>query len=345
MVRDSSVSRDRRNFWNSIGKPVDPTNPLASIDLDWEPLSIPLTYEIGETRRISQQFRILVNSKTGKDIAPCSDNWTPLGNRQFYDTATRSLAELGSSVSRGGYLHGSKSSLRMGDRCVFLVSDEIPELGFSLYNDDVDEAHSSRIVFYNHHAPGSGMGIKIIVVRKICTNGLVRTGVKNGLNLAHTSKGVEAYRTADKQLQQYKEMIAAERQKLEALARVKVSEADALSHFVDFVGDKKKALAEQPVSVRTMQSIYNGEAAHVMEDLGIDLSLNDYTNGTAYGVAQSVTAYYSHFRGGYTSAESAIKSRVFTDAASAVDSALNSLARAYLPKQKQKGAVIQPVGF
>lgn len=333
---------NRRNFWDNIGKPVQGGgDPLQQVGLDWEPVAVPIPYEHQGTRRVSQSFKILINSKTGQDIAPCSGTWEVVGNREFYNVVQRSLDEVGGTIARGGYMHGSKSSLRMGDRCVFFVSDEIPELGFALYNDDVEEAHSSRIIFYNHHSPGCGMGVKVVVIRKVCTNGMIRTGIKSGLQVSHTAKGVEQYRQADKVIQEYKELIQKQRSQLEALAKVQISDSEAMEHFINFAGDKKKTVDEQPIQVRTMQAIYDGSAAHLMEDLGVDLSLNEYTNGTAYGVLQSVTAYYSHFKGGFSSVESAIKSKVFTESATSVDSALNSLARAYLPKQKDK--VIQTV--
>ena len=328
---------NRRNFWDNIGKPIaGQGDPLQQVGLDWEPVAVSIPYEFQGTRRVSQSFKILINSQTGQDIAPCSGTWQPFGNREFYNVVQRSLDEVGGDVARGGYMHGSKSSLRMGDRCVFFVSNEIPELGFALYNDDVEEAHSSRLIFYNHHSPGCGMGVKVVVIRKVCTNGMIKTGIKSGLQVSHTEKGIQEYRQADKVIQEYKDMIQKQRSQLEALAKVHITDAEAMEHFISFAGDKKKAVDEQPIQVRTMQAIYDGSAAHLMDDLGVDLSLNDYTNGTAYGVLQSVTAWASHFKGGYNSIESAIKSRVFTDTASTVDSALNSLVRAYLPKQKEK---------
>jgi hypothetical protein len=347
MTINGAVAHDRRNFWNNIGKPLDPASfvdPLEQMGLDWEPIVVPIHYEAMGIRRTSQAFKILVNSKTGQDIAPCSDTWELVNNRKFYNIARRSLEELGGSISRGGYMHGAKSSLRVGDRCVFLVSDEIPELGFALFNDDVEESHSSRILFYNHHSPGNGIGAKVIVVRKICTNGMVKTGIKAGITKAHTVKGVADYADVGETMKLYKTLIASQVKQLEALAKVKVSDAEALDHFISFVGSKKKGIDEQPIQVRTMQAIYDGSASHLMDDLGVNLALNSYTAGTAYGVFQSVTAYYSHFKGGHSSIESAIKSRVFNEGAAGVDAAFSSLARAYLPKQKDK--VIQSVsGF
>lgn len=332
------MAQDKRSaFWHNVGRPINASgDPLSQVGLDWEPIVVPMRYDFHGGQRISQGFKILINSKTGKDIAPCSDSWQPLGNREFYNLVVRSLDQVGGSVARGGYMEGSKSSLRLGDRCVFFVSDEIPELGFSLYGDDVEEKHSSRIIFYNHHSPGCGMGVKVIVIRKVCTNGLVKTGIKNGLRVSHTNKGIETYRQSDKVIQEYQELIQKQRVTFEELAKVTVSSGEAYDHFVAIAGDKKKSADEQPIAVKTLQDIYDGSAARIMEDLGVDLSVNDYTRNTAYGVLQSVTAYYSHFRSGFNSVESAIKSRVFTDSASVVDSAYNSLVRAYLPKQKDK---------
>lgn len=327
----------RKNFWNSVGQPIgEGSDSLKEIGLDWEPVAVPIPYEFQGSRMLSSDFRFLINNKTGQGIAPCSDTWQPLGNQEFFNIVRRSLDEVGGTVARGGYSHGAKSSLRLGDRCVYFVSNEIPELGFALYDDDVEEAHSSRLIFYSHHSPGCGMGVKIIVIRKICTNGMIRTGIRSSLHVAHTAKGLEDYRQASNLLLDYKELIQKQRSQLEGLAEVQVTEKEALEHFIAIAGDKKKSAEEQPISVATMQAIYDGSASHVMDDLGINLSVNDYTHGTAYGVLQSVTAYYSHFKGGYSSVDSALKSRVFAESANTIDSAFNSLARAYLPKQREK---------
>lgn len=340
----SAARGDRTTFWETIGKPLSQGN-LKEIGLDWEPTVVPFSYGHEGRSLQSSSFRIIKNSITGKEIAVCGADWRPFGNQEFYNLASRCLSEFGSSVARGGYIEGSKSSLRSGDRCVYLISGEVPELGFSLFDDDVEESHSCRLIFYNHHTPGCGMGIKAVVVRKTCANGMIGVGNVVGLKANHTAHGVSKYRDASSSLQVYKDALQARKSQLEALVEVEVDDEIALKHFRAIAGDKKKPLDEQPIAVQTMHAIYDGSAGQLLDDLGVNLRVNDYTNGTAYGVAQAVTAYYSHFKGGYTNADNAIKSRVFSDVAASTSKCLDSLSRAYLPKSLwSKQGKIQAAG-
>lgn len=334
--------RDTRiAFWEKLGRPIqsDSINPLQQANLDWEPITASYDIKMPDgSRRPGSDFRILINSKTGSELSPCSPGWQPLGNREFFNITKRSLESLHSRITRAGYVHGANSSLKLGDRCVFFVSDEIPELGFALYDDDVEEKYSSRLFFYNHHSPGCGLGCKLIVIRKVCANGAISTGITQTIKLSHTSSGVDKYRENGSLLDKYKEIIQSKKASYQALSEVAVSDSDAMDFFATIAGDKKKS-GQQQIVPRIMQSIYTGAAKDLMSDLGINLAPNDYTKGTAYGLAQAVTAYYSHF-GTFNSSDSAIKSRVFNDTVKAVDNAFDSLSRLYLTGRDRKRQII-----
>lgn len=334
----------RQSFWESIGKPItDKESALAKMGLDWEPQVVPIKYEIGGVNRVEKDFRLLVNNRTGQTLSPCSNGWKPLGNKEFYGIVKKALEAVGSRAARGGYSHGARTRLQLGDRCVYFISDEIPELGFALYNDDVEEKHSSRLIFYNHHTPGCAMGVRAVVIRKICSNGLIKTGVRTGLTAVHTTAGVDTYRQATKIVEQYREIIKRQQSISEQLARIKISPDEATEHFVNFMGGAKKQIRTTSHQVCLLQSIYDGSASDVLEDQGVDLGLNDYTNGTAYGVLQAATAYNSHFTVSQT-LDSAIKRQIFNKGTSSIDAMTNSLAIAYLPsREREKLARTQTV--
>ncbi len=337
MDGEAIQTRQRRAFWNKIGNSAEGTTgreALQRFGLDWEPVIVPIDYKMNGTTMKSKNFRLLVNNKTGQDLCPISGTWQPLGNREFYNRANAAIEGFGGIIDRGGYLHGSKSSLRTGERCAFLISNEVPELAFALY-DDHKEGYASRIVFYNHHNPGCGIGARLITIRYICINGMVSKALHSVVQASHTKIGVEDYRKVEKELQIYKDLILSQKLVMQELVNVPVSVDEARDHFINWVGDKHKKTEDQPIAVKMLEAIYDGTAAQMMneslENVGADLSLNDYTNGTAYGVLQAVTAYETHLRGGFNSTETAIRSKVFSSANTS-QKAYDSLTRLYVPQ-------------
>lgn len=339
-----------RAFWNNLGNPSEGLTGKKALErfgLDWEPQAVPIEYKVDGCNFISKDFRLLINSKTKQTLCPITTTWQPLGNREFYNRAEAAIGAFGGNIDRGGYLHGSKASLRTGERCAFLISNEVPELAYELFGDR-DEGYITRIVFYNHHSPGSGIGAKLVSIRWICINGMVSTAQSSTVQAAHTKAGVEEYRAVEKELAGYKLLIYKQKTTMEHLAQTEVSISEAREHFINLVGNKKQKEGDQPIAVKVLEAIYDGSAVNMLneslEDVGADLSLNDYTNGTAYGVLQAVTAYQSHLRGGYSTPENAIRSKVFTDSAALSQKAYTSLSRLYVPQHVLKQQNQQSVG-
>lgn len=328
---ESTVKQRARSFWDSMGKAANGLTgdrALERFGLDWEPIPVPISYDYAGSRLKTTDFKLIVNSKTGQPICPANSTWKPLGNREFYQRARSSFEEMGGVVDRGGYIHGSKGSFRMGDRCAFLISNEMPDLSFALF-DDKQERFVTRLIAANHQSPGSGISVRAIAIRGICSNGMVFTSSDRLIKAAHTEAGIEDYRTVKSQTSRYQDLIHSKRSRLEELAQVQLSRQEAREHFVNLVGNKKLKDEEQPFQVRALEAIYDGDAASLFEDRGIDLSVNDYTNNTAYGVLQAVTAYQTHFKSNYASPGNAIRDKVFQNSLST--KIMSSLERAYLP--------------
>jgi hypothetical protein len=78
-----------------------------------------------------------------------------------------------------------------------------------------------------------------------------------------------------------------------------------------------------------MIGIYKNEYQDLKE--GVDLSVNEYTEGTAYGILQSVTGYYSHIKA-YGSSDSRLRNQLMSTATEAIQ---GSLVRAFIPRSRQ----------
>lgn len=322
--------QNSKSIWDKLGATY---SGLESVGLDWEPCLYPIETTLPNGKKlIESDYKIVRNSKTMQAIAACSGTWQPLGNREFEAIAKTGIEAVGGTLEKGGYLHGAKNPVRTGDRTVFFVSGELPDLGFAIHGDEL-EVYSSRLFFYNHHQPGRGLGCKLICVRKICSNGMIAKTTKLGVAIRHTQSGVERYRQSQQNVSVFTKAIASYKEVSEALATQQVSDEEAFDFFVEIEGDKKKGKAEQPLPVKIMHEIYQGLAVGLLDDRGVDLSLTDYTNHTAYGVLQAATGYYSNLRPS-SSLESFLKSSVLTDGSSRSELLLGSLVRAYRPKMK-----------
>jgi hypothetical protein len=332
------ASDPRQSEWEKMGKPITSTRPrqmLKECGLDWEPTIVPTMYQYLGTTKTSETTKLLVNSKTGEEISAISSKWVPMGNRDFLNKTIRLLETIGlgaENIARGGYSHGSSTVPRVGDRCSFLLSDEIPELGFNLFGDK-KEYHSTRLMALNPQYVGAAISVKLITVRLVCLNGMVSTGVGNDiLNVYHNSKSIKNMSNQDV-LVKNKQLIEIRRLVLEELAKVKISKEEAIEHFVELVGDRSRAINDQPVAVKILERIYNGAPVDtsVAIEEGVDLSLNDYTHNTAYGVVNAVTAYMTHVRGRSNPNYNPVKVQNFSNVAP-VTKIMSSLERAYVPK-------------
>jgi len=298
------------------------------LGLDWEPESVVAQYDFNGSRRKSPNIHLIINNKTGEPLAAASADWKPLGNRKFFDRVKTSLDSIEIGIERGGYIHGARQSLRSGDRCTFLISEDVPALGYALFGDN-KEIYHSRLILFNHHHPGFGMGARLQTVRLVCKNGLVANEVKKGIVFSHTESGIKKHQSAIESLFGFEQVTIKLRLEQEALVETKVSDDDAIAFFVNNFGDNKLADNEQPVPVKTMIGIYKNEYQDLKE--GVDLSVNEYTEGTAYGILQSVTGYYSHIKA-YGSSDSRLRNQLMSAATEAIQ---GSLVRAFIPRSRQ----------
>lgn len=315
-----------KTFWDTLGKEY---RGIRSVGLDWEPLSLPVQTVLNGKILTETEFRIIRRSDTMEAIACTSGSWKPLGNKEFEAIASNEIRQMGGHIERGGYLHGAKTAAKTGDRAVFLVSSDLPALGFALFGSQL-EVFTTRLFFYNHHCPGRGLGVKVFCVREICSNGLVTTSVKEGLLVAHTASGLDGYRKAKATAEIFAEAIASTKDTFQGLAEHTVSDSEAFEHFVEIEGSKRLSAQKQPLAVKIMQEIYQGVAANLLSDREVNLQLTDYTNHTAYGVLQAMTAYNTHFRPS-RSQGGAIKQNILVETKSKSELMLNSLVSAYPP--------------
>ena len=302
---------------------------LSQLGLDWEPQSVIAQYDFNGIKRKASNIHLIINGKTGEPLAAASSDWKPLGNRDFFSRSQKAFAKAGVSIERGGYSHGAKQSLRSGDRCVFLISEDVPQLAYNLFDDD-KEVYHSRLVFYNHHHPGFGLGAKLYYTRLVCKNGAIASRVVKGNVFAHTEKGVEKHKAAISNLFGFERIIIQNKFEQEALAQTKIDDDDAIDFLVKNYGEKDKELKEQPTAIRTMVGLYHGDYSRINED--VDLGINEYTQNTAYGILQSVTAYYTHLKT-YGSSDSRIRNQLFLNPAQSLQ---NSLIRAFVPRSHQE---------
>lgn len=302
---------------------------LSELGLDWEPQSIIAQYDFNGVTKKASNIHLIVNGKTGEPLAPASSDWKPLGNKEFFNRSQKAFATAGVSIERGGYSHGAKQSLRSGDRCVFLISDDVPQLAYNLF-DDKKEVYHSRLVFYNHHHPGFGLGAKLYYTRLVCKNGAIASRIVKGNIFSHTEKGVEKHKTAIANLFGFEKVIIQNKIEQEALAETKIDDDDAIDFLIKSYGEKDKETKDQPTAVKAMINLYRGQYSRINED--IDLGINEYTQDTAYGILQSVTAYYTHLKT-YGSSDSLIRNQLFLSPAQSLQS---SLIRAFVPRSHQE---------
>lgn len=302
---------------------------LEELGLDWEPESVVAQYEFQGVRRKAQNIHLIVNNETGKPIAAASADWKPLGNKEFFQRSKKAFDSINVKIERGGYIEGARQSLKGGDRCSFLISSNVPQLGYALFGDEKEVFHS-RLVFYNHHHPGFGMGAKLHVVRLICKNGMVANEIIKSDVFSHTEKGVEKHKAAFSKLFGFEKVVKYMQLQQEALIEAKISDDDAIDFFIKKFGEKEKELHEQPTAVRTLTALYQGEYPSNTE--GVDLNTNEYTTGTAYGLLQSVAAYYTHVKG-YGSSDSKVRNQLFLTPIQKIE---NSLVRAFVPRSRQE---------
>lgn len=344
-------------YWAKFGTKIDPSwnnsQLLESCELGFE-INKENAYRLQNGRFVPSSKYFLVNSRTKQEIDVCGEKYEPLQNEKLLNSLQEAIAGSDITVERAGYRHGagdagkSASRMRVGQRCAFFLLNLGEENSVKLFGQE-EELHTGRILFYNHHAVGCGMGVRIVLVRAACSNGMVSSKELLGTKLAHTAAGIAGFKP-ERVLEKYAKELNLYSQKCRVLAEKLLTDEEVLDILLALYGEKninKKGFHSLPLAVRNIFQIYKGEWDNILSDRGISLSISSAMQGTAYGLHQANLAYQSHFRS-FQSLDSAVGSRLFGKSAAESVSLFDSLSRLYVPMSalgRTKQSVSVTAGF
>jgi hypothetical protein len=266
---------NQSSSWNyRTGKFIDSSTTiqerLQATKLDWELLSSPMHY--GEFGEYESDKRAVYRSDN-KALIDIYSSRTPRSNGEivsFMDKllnlADLSMNELG-SYGDGAFIYCSASLSSEYDVNVRKVGD----------------ITKPRIVICDSHLVNEGMKIYVHFDRLVCTNGMSRK-VSQKVGVINHVGGINA-KVARDVLTEALKIVNVKKEVSEFLADTQMTLKDAQVQLITAFGDPEKPISEQPSMVKTCLELFNGKGQ------GSEM-LSAY--GTAFGLLQSVTEFYSH---------------------------------------------------
>lgn len=150
--------------WHRLGIKLtgepSPQEIQRAAKLDWKVKKLPLTYEVGGDRHVSDRCA-LIRESDGKLLDTVSENWKPVQNDEafaFFEDFTKA-SDMTMEVA---------GSL-MGGRRVFALAKVEESFRLARAPEDVTESY---LLFTNPHQYGHSVDIRFTPVRVVCMNTL-----------------------------------------------------------------------------------------------------------------------------------------------------------------------------
>jgi hypothetical protein len=227
--------------------------------------------------------------QTPLSIVP-TNNWQALPNYQFCQRAIDVAKSFGGQVARAGW---TKKDTKAVGQSSFLWAMITP--GEELENmaaDEEYEGYKPIILVRSGTTYGIGYNADVLIVRSCCQNGMVNlqaTGVRG----THATVQPFTNFTYD----EVKQSIKKYQKERELLMNTQLSEASVYNWFLHNFGEEDKIdqpIGKQPLKLRQLWTIYQGEADMIFSEAGIDLGQTQI-RGSYWGILQAVIAHNNHF--------------------------------------------------
>jgi hypothetical protein len=174
---------------HEIGRVDTVDEALVKAGLDWNVARRPYLIQGKDTTRPSR-FKALVRSDNGHEIAPCSDSYTPIQNRDLMGAFFQAAGDAGVRVTHAGMLY---EGARVFATAEMPASFELPVGQAWLDRIRRDPDHGWRtadktvlqIVMSTGHEPGQKARFMAQAYRLICSNGARLTEMLGSVAIAH----------------------------------------------------------------------------------------------------------------------------------------------------------------
>lgn len=252
---------------------------LASADLDWDPIKVPLLAEIDGRARTVARKHVIVRSDTRDPVAVVGDRYVPIAHRPLFALADAIVADSGGALrvcNAGHKGSGAKPFLQLA------MEDRSP----------AGDVRRMLSIFTSHDGTlcaTMGLSTVMIVCRNTYSHALGQA--KQGLRIRHTASAEEMIRQID-EIARLASAHAVEWDNA-ALRMLGTPFTDAHMHALASAlipGDSTRATNSRNDLMSAWQSSPGARP------------------GTAWGAAQAVTHYASHTIG---SADARAESAIF----------------------------------
>jgi len=260
---------------------IDSPTLAADLGLDWT-VRTTGSYVLDQDanpRPIPGRLAV-VRDDTGAPLGVVGTRYEPVQNAVILDTI-KAVSDPGSAVTGLQVLDG-------GAR--FHLVTSVPGLSGAIRGDAMD----GRLVISNAHDGSGSLRISLLILRQICSNGMVGWSADGRHTMRHTlsiNSRVDAVRTAYREtIAQFAGMVS----RLEVLADTPASPKNLERITLAAFGLTLADLADETERSRTIRTNKQREIAHLRRS---ETNQTQGTGQTLFSDLQAVTEFINHGRG------------------------------------------------
>lgn len=320
--------------WEKIGYNVkglkDSSDILKAAKLDWTVKKYPIIKPNGsECENLELLIKEGETENDCTELTVCPKAWKPTTNYQFIRKCQAIADKVDGHISRAGWqqklgnarerLNLVWAMIELGNKYMDRYSNLPSSLNFQPY-----------LLVNNAHNYGYGLSVSAFFVRLVCSNGMTAVE-KVTQKYTHIGEGI-----SDKSVSNLEKAIDHYVKSILGLSQTEMNEQQAYLWLISQYGKPSKEFHEQPVKVKLLWDIYQGNMDSDFAEFGINLAQkNPDVINTAYGLLQAVVAYENHF--GIGSLEGNLISLWREDAKTEIAKVQNSLQQVAIARQKRQG--------
>ncbi len=257
---------------------------LSMAGLDYTAEKEPLFLSDG--RQIADHFAVVKSDDRAKVLGVVGSQYQAVSNRSAFSVADEIVNEGFARYEVGGPSLKSKNVVDYSKSFLTLRGDDF-NVG--------DDTFNSFIIFNNSFDGSTGVQFRVVCMRVVCMNGMVRYlgGIKNQLriNIAHTQSAERRIKEANKIVMQRNDEIKAIKREAEAFTAQKFTRQQFEKEIIPLILKEMKLVENDKERERGYERVDK-----VVSDLLQAYNADDVQNyaNNAYRVICAISDYESH---------------------------------------------------